>query len=530
MNHVFRQIGYVLLILLLLAGLLATARPARAATQFVTNTNDSGPGSLRQAIVDANSNPGPDTIAFTIPVGDPGYNAAIGVWTIQPTSGWLPTLVDETTVDGWTQTEFAADPNPLGPEIELDGSGLGAGAVGLFISGNQNVVQGLVVNRFGGAGIQISPGMTNTVAGCYVGTDPTGTVAQGNGIGIYLIDSANGNTIGGDTPELGNLISGNTGAGVAIEGVSFNDVWGNTIGADRTGTARLPNGTHGVHLLLGAQYNDVGGELPGYGNLISGNDDYGIYIEGSETMINRVGGNVIGLNRTQDAPLYNGLHGVGIYGGAVLNQVGSSVLQPNVIGGNGWSGVAINQSDTNGVFGNYIGTNAAGATGLGNAFHGVHIYDADHNTVSSNTIAYNGLLHDGNGVRVQQATSASYNTITVNSIHHNGGPGIDLIGGANGGISPPSINNATCFSASGTACPNCTVELFSDSEDEGQHVHSPPYAFADAAGNWSWSGSITGPNVTATATDGLGNTSEFSAPRTGVCYRLALPLILRHFP
>jgi hypothetical protein len=528
-TNVFRQTGYALLILLLLVGLLAAARPARAATHYVTNTSDTGPGSLRQAIIDANNNPGPDTIAFTIPVGDPGYNAAIGVWTIQPTSGWLPTLGDETTIDGWTQTEFAADPNPHGPEIELDGSSLGTGAVGLFVGGNLNEARGLVINRFGGAGVQISPGMTNTVAGCYIGTDPTGTTAQANGIGIYLIDSAFYNTIGGTTPEQGNLISGNTGAGVVIEGVSHNNVWGNAIGTDRTDTARLPNGTHGVHLKMGAQYNDVGGELPEYGNLISGNNNSGVYIEGGDTMINRVGGNTIGLNVTQSAPLYNGHHGVGIYGGAVLNQVGSSVLQPNVIGGNGWSGVAIDQSDTNGVFGNTIGTNAAGGTGLGNAFHGVHIYDAEHNVVSSNTIAYNGLLHDGNGVRVEQP-GALYNTITVNGIHHNGGKGIALVGGAHGGLAPPNITSASCTGASGTACPNCTVEVFSDSEDEGQFPHSPPPAFADAAGNWSWSGSITGPNVTATATDALGNTSEFSAPRTGVCYRLALPSVLRYFP
>ena len=501
---------------------------ARAVSYAVTNTNDTGPGSLRKAIDDANSNPGPDTILFSIPTTDPGYNQATGVWTIQPTSP-LPTLYGGTTIDGATQTESIGDKNPYGPEIELDGSNAGGSAVGLFIQGDENHVRGLVINRFAGAGVQISLGMTNTVAGCYIGTDPTGTVARGNAMGVYLVDDATGNTIGGATPGQGNLISGNTGSGVVMEGVSQNRVWGNTIGADRTGNTRLPNGSHGAHLKAGAQYNDVGGELPEHGNLISGNNSYGVYIEGSDTMINRVGGNTIGLNAAQSAPLHNGYHGVGIYAGASNNQVGSSVLQPNVIGGNGWSGVAINLSNTNAVFGNYIGTNAVGAQGLGNAFHGVHIDDGMYNSVSSNTIAYNGLTQDGNGVRVQEM-GALYNTITVNSIHHNGRKGIALVSGGNTGLAAPVITSASCSGVSGTACPNCTVEIFSDSEDEGQHVHSPPPAFANAAGNWSWSGSVTGPNVTATATDGSGNTSEFSTPRTGVCYRIALPLVVRNFP
>ena len=376
---------------------------ARAVSYAVTNTNDTGPGSLRKAIDDANNNPGPDTIVFSIPTTDPGYNQATGVWTIQPTSP-LPTLYGGTTIDGATQTESIGDKNPYGPEIELDGSNAGGSAVGLFIQGDENHVRGLVINRFAGAGVQISLGMTNTVAGCYIGTDPTSTVARGNAMGVYLVDDATGNTIGGATPGQGNLISGNTG-----------------------------------------------------------------------------------------------------------------------------SGVAINLSNTNAVFGNYIGTNAVGVQGLGNAFHGVHIDDGMYNSVSSNTIAYNGLTQDGNGVRVQEM-GALYNTITVNSIHHNGGKGIALVSGGNTGLAAPVITSASCSDVFGTACPNCTVEIFSDGEDEGQHVHSPPYAFANAAGNWSWSGSITGPNVTATATDGFGNTSEFSTPWEGACYRIALPLVVRNFP
>ena len=515
-------------LVLCLIGLSVATPVVRADTFTVTSTADTGTGSLRWAIDQANSKPGRHTITFSIPTSDGGFSLARGVWTIQPASS-LPTLTGETTIDGSTQTEWMGDANRLGPEIELDGSKAGGLTVGLDIHGNQNQVRSLIINRFAAAGIHISQGMTNTVSGCYIGTDHTGTVAQPNDIGVYVVDDASWNIIGGTVPEQRNLISGNSDSGLRLEGVEYNDVWGNYIGTDRTGSSRLPNGTHGVHVLGGAEFNDVGGELPEYGNLISGNNGHGVYIEGSNTMINRVGGNTIGLNASHSAPLHNGKHGVGLYDGTVLNQVGSSVLQPNVIGDNAWSGVAIVDSHTNAVFGNTIGLPPAGATQLGNGYHGVHIYDGVHNAVSSNSIAYNGTTTDGNGVRVQEL-GALYNRITVNSIHHNGGLGIALVTGGNAGLAAPQIIGASCSGASGTACANSTVEIFSDSQDEGQQVHFPPVAFADAAGKWSWSGSITGPNVTATAADGLGNTSQFSTPRIGACYRMLLPQLFKSRP
>ncbi len=510
--------------------LLLLTRPVQALNYTVTNTNDSGIGSLRKAISDAASNSGADTVIFSIPTNDPGYNPTTGVWTITPLTQ-LPPVTDATAIDGVTQTEFGGDPNPLGPEVELDGSSLGAGASGVYIQGDLNQVRGLVINRFAGYGVYITQGMTNTVASCYVGTDPTGTVALANGEGVYVVDDATWNTIGGEGPGDGNLISGNSGRGVVIEATHRNNVWGNIIGADRTGTARLPNGLHGVHIWGGAQFNLVGGELPEHGNLISGNNKSGVYIEDVDTDHNRVGGNIIGLTADQSAPLYNGNHGVGVYGGAIYNDVGSGTLEPNVIGGNGWSGVAIVNSDVTAVHGNFIGTNPSGALGLGNAFHGIDIYAGQDNSASSNVIAYNGLMTDGHGIRMREA-AARYNIVTQNSIHHNGGQGIRLLNNAQDNIPVPVIISASCTAVSGTACSNCTVEIFTDSEDEGEHMHWPPYAFADGAGNWTWTGSLIGPNLTATAMDAADNTSEFSAPwELGLCQRVVmLPLVMRNHP
>jgi len=505
------------------------APPVQALEYAVTNTNDSGAGSLRQAIIDATTNPGADAVVFNILPGDSGYNATTGVWTITPLTQ-LPTVTDATTIHGVTQTEFGGDPTPLGPEVELDGSSLGGGTTGLYIQGDLNEVRGLVINRFAGYGVYITQGMTNTVAGCYIGTNPTGTIAQGNGAGVYLVDDAEDNTVGGASPNDGNLISGNTGSGVVIEATQRNNVWGNIIGADRTGTARLPNGLHGVHIWGGAQFNLVGGELPEHGNLISGNNSDGVRIEGVDTWQNRVGGNTIGLNADQTAPLHNGHHGVGIYGGTTYNDVGSSTLEPNVIGGNGWSGVAIVNSDVTAVHGNFIGTNTAGALGLGNVFHGVDIYEGQDNSASWNVIAYNGLMTDGHGIRMREA-AARYNIVTQNSIHHNGGQGIRLLNNAQDNIPVPVITSASCASVHGTACANCTVEIFTDSQDEGEHMHWPPYAFADGAGDWTWTGSLIGPYLTATAMDAADNTSEFSAPwELGLCQRVVmLPLGLYNY-
>ena len=379
------MIVVVLSLCVAMAVFVAMTPPAQAGTFIVDDVGDAPDGNtgdgvcddgaghctLRAAIQQANAMAGPQTIAFTIP----GCGT---VCTIRPGSP-LPTLAGGITVDGLTQTESQGDTNPDGPEIELDGSLAGGSAAGFYLQGDLNQVRGLVINRFGGAGVYITQSMTNTVASCYIGTDVTGTTAQGNHTGIYLIDDVEGCLIGGPTPQEGNLISGNTGSGVVIEGAHRNRVWGNIVGADRAGNDRLPNAKYGVQLSGGAQYNTIGGDLPEYGNLLSGNDSDGLRIEGEDTMINSVGGNTIGLNIARDWPLFNGNHGIGIYSGASNNIVGSSTLVPNVIGGNGWSGVVIVNGQVNAVHENFIGTNEWGMQGLGNTYYGVHIVDGTDN-------------------------------------------------------------------------------------------------------------------------------------------------------
>ena len=121
---------------------LAVALTAPGSTFVVTNTGDSGTGSLRQAILDANAHPGADTIVFNIP--------GSGLHTITPSTA-LPTISDPVTIDGSTQPGFTGS-----PIIELNGSQAGANVDGLRITAGNSVVSGLVINRFSSDGVELS--------------------------------------------------------------------------------------------------------------------------------------------------------------------------------------------------------------------------------------------------------------------------------------------------------------------------------------------------------------------------------------
>ncbi|NQT14577.1 MAG: hypothetical protein HQ582_17605, partial [Planctomycetes bacterium] len=159
----------------------------------VTNTNDSGLGSLRQAILDANGTPGTDTIDFNI--------AGLGPHTIQPTSA-LPTITDPVVIDGYTQPGASPNSNPTGSgldtvlSIELDGS-LVTGGHGLRITAGNSTVRGLAIHSFPGIGILLQTNGGNAIEGNFIGTDITGTVALGNATqGVFVYKGAQSNWIG----------------------------------------------------------------------------------------------------------------------------------------------------------------------------------------------------------------------------------------------------------------------------------------------------------------------------------------------
>ena len=181
--------------------------PAAPLVYTVTTIADGGPGSLRQAILDANAHAGLDTIAFAI--------TPSGNLTLAPLTP-LPDITDPVTLDATTQPGNAGT-----PIVELDGSGpLPPGTNGLVVRAGSSVVRGLVIHGFSGSGVALDGAGHNLVEGNFIGLDHTGTTALGNQDAGVVIRDSHLNTIGGTALAARNVISGNLQAGVAIRGPS----------------------------------------------------------------------------------------------------------------------------------------------------------------------------------------------------------------------------------------------------------------------------------------------------------------------
>ena len=288
---------------------LVTIGTAWADTYTVTNTLDGGPGSLRQAILDANSHAGADTIAFNIP--------GSGVRTIAPGTE-LPAIAGPVTLDGYTQAGSSVNTAAAGDNavilIQLNGSSAGANANGLTLGPGStgSIIKGLVINRFAGSGLVIQSN-SNTIAGNFIGTDPSGTAALGNSLdGISL--QASSNTIGGTTIATRNVISANGRHGMSLSGgAQNNQVQTNFIGADATGTHLLGNGGDGVFATASTS-NLIGGTITRAGNppanVIAGNAGSGVGVATGTTGLKILGNSIhsnggLGIDLNRDGPTLN---------------------------------------------------------------------------------------------------------------------------------------------------------------------------------------------------------------------------------
>lgn len=336
--------------------------------------------SLREAILNANGNDqsgspdcvrgsGADVVAFDIP-GTGLHSVAL--------SSPLPPITDVLTIDGYSQPGTSPNTLAVGDDavlaIELNGSGAGAGAIGLMMTKSSGSVRGLVINRFDGAAVVILGAANVTIEGTFIGTDTSGMRALPNRRGIWLRDGASRSTVGGYAPAVRNLISGNLEPAVGIVECSDEDgnvVAGNYVGTDRTGNAAIPNG-YGVYVVR-SRNSLIGGHEPGAGNVIAGNKGDGIGLwnvtafEGKRwTAGTRILGNYIGLGADGVTPLGNngGAFGGGI---AIRNYVANTTIGSpapgagNVIAFNSPTGVAIFSGTGTTVRGNSIFAN----TGLG---------------------------------------------------------------------------------------------------------------------------------------------------------------------
>ena len=525
----------------------------------VTNTNDSGTGSFRQAIMDANSMGG-GTIQFNIP--------GTGVHTISPLSA-LPTITQSVVIDGYT-AQSGASPNTNPPTqginavITIELSGANAGNVsGLTINAANCTVRGLVVNSFQHDGIDVCTN-GNVIEGDFIGTNPAGTVAMpngsaGNGGIIFGFCGTPSNcTLGGTTAAARNLISGNTGVGIGLGNGNGNMVQGNLIGTDVSGTLALQNS--GVGVSSSGTGTLIGGTTVDARNVISANNRGVDLIGGSN---HTVQGNFIGTDITGTVALGSPNIGLSLNSGVSNTLIGGLTTAPGtppgnlISGNNGNSGVTLGQDGSGNVIqGNIIGADITGTQPLGNFPGGLTINGHD-NTVGGTTAnARNIIAFNGGGTPTCNALNAGVwvhnsgaikNAILGNSIFSNAGLGIDLEfdgdpnciepnDNCDGDTGPNSLQNypvltsaisgggSTNIQGSLNSAPSTTfrVEFFDNSQcdtfgnGEGQtfigsaNIPTAPNCIATI--NVTLPVNVrTGHVITATATDPNNNTSEFSA-------------------
>lgn len=390
----------------------------QAATITVTGTGDTpavdGLVTLREAIISANSNAsinsdvsaqspgayGTDTINFNI--------AGAGVKTINVTTA-LPVITGVLTINGYTQGVASANTLANGDNavllVELNGAGAGAGVAKVGVAGltlgtgsGGSIIRGLIINRFSGDGILIRSN-TNSITGNFIGTNPAGTApGPGNAnttfdlvtpmrAGIYL-DNASNNTIGGTTPAVRNVVSGNLLDNIHIVGdaggAMNNVIQGNFVGINAAGTGIIfASGFWGVEIGgVNAASNSIGGTGAGSRNVIGGNGD-GIDLDNA-THDNAVQGNFLGTGADGVTATGNRLHGIAIRdlggnSGISGNQIGGTVAGAgNLVANNGGSGVAVfgdpntslAQNVDNAILGNSIFNNGQSSPG---AFLGIDL-------------------------------------------------------------------------------------------------------------------------------------------------------------
>jgi hypothetical protein len=364
----------------------------------VTNTSDSGAGSLRQAITNSNSNPtssGANSIVFSIDQS--------GVQTISLLSA-LPTITAPVVINGYTQAGASANTLNVGDNailtVKLDGTNAGAGADGLFITAGNTIVQGLDIVNFSRNGILNEVSNGNIIIGNFIGVDVDGHTAGPNLKGVNIFTSSN--VVGTSNLADRNVISGNQQEGIVTQGSGqgSNVVQDNYLGTDASGTIAVANGFSGVNIIATSN-NVIGGNAFDAGNLISGNAIGGVLVQLSASTGNLIEANLIGTTSAGTSALANQGDGILIESGANTNLIGGNVAgTANVISGNAANGIDLVGTGTsnNLVQGNIVGLNAAGSSAIPNvSSYGVFIHGgASNNTVGGTTAGARNVL-SGNG-------------------------------------------------------------------------------------------------------------------------------------
>lgn len=460
---------------------IASTQPQQAFV--VINTNDSGAGSLRQAITDANNTAGADTISFNIP--------GAGTKTINLQTA-LPAVTGAVTIDGNTQPGFAGTPlvalrrtgagstlqitagnsvlrgldfcsvpssQTTATDIEIlsNGGNLAEGNViseaGLRIRSSNNVIggtTGAAANRF-----KANPGSSNLVI---LGPAATANFVQGNsfiaqpscnaagrcGTSINL-SSAPNTVVGGTTAQSRNIIFASPSmTDLSVDASPGTRIQGNYIGVDSSGIQ--PSGSFAGIRVFGTNVL-IGGTTPASRNVISGHSGEGVVFESDGTVDTNhlLQGNYIGIAATGTLALSN-RDGV-VIRSARRTSIGGSDPARNVISGNRFFGISvvsiITISDGCGIalgqdiasvdfpmISNFIGTDAGGTQPLGNGSDGINVnVHAFSHEVRANRIAFNGrsgITLEGKSDLGLPGFPAFSISILDNSIFSNVVLGIDL--------------------------------------------------------------------------------------------------------
>jgi len=328
-----------------LAALALACAPAlaQAAIFTVINVADTGAGSLRQAITDANAAGGTNTVSFAIP--------GAGVHTIVLASA-LPAIAGTLTIDGYSQAgsaknTLAPDEGGLDTVLAIEVSGVTSNLTGLQIQPNADLtVQGLALHHFriavngNGGGPDAS---RLHVYGNFIGTTVDGTAFAEAGNGDCAVRTGfTTSVVGGALPWQRNLLSGNA-CGVLVGGAAT--VQGNLVGTDAAGTSAIPNGVAGnwPGIIVGARSHvHIGGASAAARNVISGNHTFGIGIwpsfgAGGPIDDFAIEGNFIGSDWSGLHALPNGYAdpAAAAYGGGIQIQSGADQGDAYPIGGFG---------------------------------------------------------------------------------------------------------------------------------------------------------------------------------------------------
>ena len=330
--------------------------------------------------------------------------------------------------------EFGSGGNIIG----TNGDGVNDQAERNLISGNLQF--GIYINK---------DGISNVIAGNFIGTKIDGSTPLGNGWGGVTTNGDN-TRIGTNGDQKSDLLEANIIAGSGTSGINissnYNVVAGNFIGVDKAGLTDIGNALAGIR--VHGDYNLIGTNGDGAAdlnerNIVSGNGEQnqgvGISIYGNN---NIVAGNLVGTDSNGLANLGNETTGITLQNGATGNLIGtdgdgiSDTLERNLVSGNGRQGIALYDATSNTIAGNLIGTDITGTSALPNGHNASQAYGAIHlgpganlNVIGTNGNGQNdaaeGNLISGNdhlyGIEVS-GPNCQNNAITGNII------GLDITG------------------------------------------------------------------------------------------------------